>query len=400
MFEGDNLVVLRGMNSDSVDLIYLDPPFNSKKSYAAPVGSRAAGAYFKDTWTLSKEDNAWHGEIAEQDQAVFDIVQSARTAHSKGMKSYLIMMAVRLLEMKRVLKETGSIYLHVDPTASHYLKMLMDAIFGHRNFRNEIVWWYGGGGASRKAWGRKHDTILFYTASNRWTFNVDAVREEHKWDRGQPRADGSDRDLSKGKLPDDVFHLHSVMPWSKERTGYPTQKPEKLLERIIAASSNEGDMVLDPFCGCATALVVAEGLKRQWIGIDLSAKAVELVRIRLQGKHELALEAGAKGQRHLLPKGFVIHGKAGPMRTDQGKLKPYNCKENKDALYGRQQGECNGCTRHFEYQNMVVDHIDPRSRGGGDQLENLQLLCGHCNSVKGDRSQAYLKARLKELRII
>ena len=138
LWTGDNLDIMRGMNSESVDLIYLDPPFNSKRDYAAPIGSEAAGAAFKDTWTLSDVDEAWHGEIAERQPALYAIIDAAGLAHGKGMKSYLIMMAVRLLEMRRLLKPTGSIYLHCDPTASHYLKMLMDTVFGSRRFLNEM----------------------------------------------------------------------------------------------------------------------------------------------------------------------------------------------------------------------------------------------------------------------
>ena len=140
LWTGDNLDIMRGMNSESVDLIYLDPPFNSNKNYAAPIGSEAAGAAFKDTWTLDDVDEAWHGEIADQDPTLYAIIDAAGYAHGKGMKSYLIMMAVRLMEMRRILKDTGSIYLHRDPTASHYLKTLMDAIFGAGNFRSDIVW--------------------------------------------------------------------------------------------------------------------------------------------------------------------------------------------------------------------------------------------------------------------
>ena len=131
---GDNLDIMRGMNSETVNLIYLDPPFNSNRNYSAPIGSEAAGAAFKDTWTLSDVDEAWHGEIADRDPALYAIVDAAGLSHGKGMKSYLIMMAVRLLEMRRLLKPTGSIYLHCDPTASHYLKTLMDAIYGRETF--------------------------------------------------------------------------------------------------------------------------------------------------------------------------------------------------------------------------------------------------------------------------
>ena len=141
LWTADNLDILRGMNSECVDLIYLDPPFNSNKNYEAPVGSKAAGAAFKDTWTLSDLDVAWMGIIAEEQPALAHVLKAARLTHGKGMQSYLTMMAVRLLEMRRVLKPTGSIYLHCDPFASHYLKQLMDAIFGYTEFyRNEVTW--------------------------------------------------------------------------------------------------------------------------------------------------------------------------------------------------------------------------------------------------------------------
>ena len=142
VWTGDNLDILRGVNPECVDLIYLDPPFKSDRNYSAPIGSEAAGAAFKDTWTLDDVDEAWHGEIADRDPALYSVIGAAGLAHGASMKSYLIMMAVRLLEMRRVLKPTGSIYLHCDPTASHYLKLLMDTVFGTRNFRNEVVWDY------------------------------------------------------------------------------------------------------------------------------------------------------------------------------------------------------------------------------------------------------------------
>ncbi|MCY3915794.1 MAG: DNA methyltransferase [Chloroflexi bacterium] len=140
VWTGDNLPVMRGINSACVDLIYLDPPFNSNEDYAAPIGSQAAGAAFKDTWTLSDIDVYEHGELAERNPAAYAVIDAARQTHGKSMMSYLIMMAVRLIEMRRILKDMGSIYLHSDDTASHYLKLLMDAVFGARHYRNCIVW--------------------------------------------------------------------------------------------------------------------------------------------------------------------------------------------------------------------------------------------------------------------
>ena len=175
IWTGDNLDILRGMNSECVDLIYLDPPFNSNQNYAAPVGSKAAGAAFKDTWTLSDLDVAWMGLIADEQPAMYQVLQAAGLAHGRGMQSYLCMMAVRLMEMRRVLRLTGSIYLHCDPTASHYLKLLMDAVFRQGNFRNEITWKRYGAhndvGQGSKHFGRVHDTILAYGKSGPVTWN-------------------------------------------------------------------------------------------------------------------------------------------------------------------------------------------------------------------------------------
>ena len=286
IWTADNLHVLRGMNSASVDLVYLDPPFNSNKDYAAPIGSEAAGAAFKDTWALSDLDEAWHNEIADRDLPLYKAIEVSAYTHGDGMKSYLIMMALRLLEMRRVLKETGSIYLHCDPTASHYLKVLMDGIFGRNQFRNEIAWCYTGPGSPRmRQFNRKHDVILWYSVGPEWKFNRDAVRIPHKKLNTNTKGaaisaaltpDDRDRYLAQGKVPETWWpDFTPVGRLARERMGYPTQKPLALLERIITASSNPGDVVLDPFCGCATALVAAERLERQWAGIDISPKAAD-----------------------------------------------------------------------------------------------------------------------------
>ena len=276
LFTGDNLPILRGMNSESVDLIYLDPPFNSNATYSAPVGSEAAGAAFKDSWTLDDVDAEWHGQIADEHPALYKIIDAAGAAHSKGMQAYLIMMGVRMIEMQRVLRPTGSIYLHCDPTAGAYLKTLMDAVFGRTNFRNEIIWAYTGPGSRARQFNRKHDTILWYSAGDEWTFNAEAVKVPHKKPIGQGGTSakwegGDDSGLAEryasGKVPETWWTKFSpVGRLKRERCGYPTQKPLALLERIIRASSNEGDFVFDPFCGCATTLVAAERLSRNWGG--------------------------------------------------------------------------------------------------------------------------------------
>ena len=163
LWTGDNLDIMRGMNSESVDLIYLDPPFNSNRDYAAPIGSAAAGAAFKDTWTLSDVDLAWHGEIAESEPALYAIIDAAGLAHGKGMKSYLIMMAVRLLEIRRILKDTGSLYLHCDTTAAHYLKLMMDSVFGAPNYRNDSYRGKGLPGSRTNARTLWHSSVIGIT---------------------------------------------------------------------------------------------------------------------------------------------------------------------------------------------------------------------------------------------
>ena len=433
------------MNSATADLVYLDPPFNSNSDYAAPVGSEAAGAAFKDTWSLSDLDVAWAGYIAEEEPAVAYILSGAGMAHGRGMQSYLTMMAVRLLEMRRVLKPTGSLYLHCDDTASAYLKTLCDAIFGPQNARAQIVWRRYGAHNDAKGFGRVYDVLLFYALDGKGTWNgawrphdPEYIRKSYRNDdsdgRGPYRtgplhADGLsggrseyeyrghfrawkhplDRMLeleaaglirqarngegvperkiylkdSKGRPTPNLWDdIQSLVGANTERTGYPTQKPLALLERIIEASSNPGDVVLDPFCGCATACVAAERLGREWIGIDLSPKAVELVNERLHS------EMG-----DLFHYGFVTARTDIPRRTDIDAPKDY--RTHKHVLYGEQEGHCAGCRSHFEFRNLTTDHIIPRNRGGTDHKTNLQLLCGHCNSVKGDRPMEYLLARLQ-----
>lgn len=399
LYVHDNLDVLHGMNSHSVDFIYLDPPFNSKRMYAAPIGSpaekkaaaRGKTVGFHDIWVWNEDVDIRLESFLRTNPELFDYIDVVGRIHGSPMKAYLTFMAQRIIEMHRVLKDTGSIYLHCDPTASHYLKLILDEVFGKHSFQNELIWYYGGGGASKKRWGRKHDVILFYSKSQEWNFNVDAVRTPHKWDSGQLRADGSQRSLKKGKIPDDVFIHHGVMPWSKERTGYPTQKPLALLDRIIKASSNEGDLVLDPFCGCATTCVAAQNLHRDWIGIDVSDVAADLVADRLSQD-----EGNGQAQKLLFTDFEIL--RRPPVRTDLEKL-TWSKQKIREHFYGKQSGNCNGCGTHFENtHHFHIDHIYPESKGGAWHLENLQLLCGNCNSIKGNRPMEYLLARIKARR--
>ena len=449
IWTGDNLDIMRGLNSESVDLIYLDPPFNSNRDYEAPIGSAAAGAAFKDTWTLSDLDVAWMGLIADEHPALYKTIETAGLTHGRSMQSYLCMMAVRLLEMKRVLKDTGSLYLHCDTTASHYLKLTLEAMFGSAEFGNEIVWQRSNPkGLAFTRFARNHDVILRIIKSDKavWhqiyaAHNAEYIRKAYKhidtdgrlyqltsltnpnkdrpnltyeflgvtrvwrWTKERMQKAYEDGlvvqskpgnvprfkrylDEQKGTPVGDVWtDIRPLQGNSKEYKGYPTQKPLTLLERIIKASSNEGDTVLDPFCGCATACVAAEMLGRQWVGIDISPKAVQLTNMRLK-----------ETMGDLFHDRLVTARTDIPKRTDIDAPIPY--RQNKHVLFGQQEGRCNGCRTEFPFRAFAVDHIIPRSRGGADHIDNLQLLCTHCNSTKGNRPQEYLIARLRELSII
>ena len=449
IWTGDNLPIMRGMNSESVDLIYLDPPFNSKANYAAPIGSKAAGANFKDIWHLDDVEIQWIDMMEKEHPRLYRMLLVAMTNSDKA---YLAYMAIRLLEMWRILKPTGSICLHCDPTMSHYLKLVMDSIFGRNNFINEIVWLryavhslaqtgfdrvtdvilcfakdfkkakfnpvYGRLSEKdekrkfphvEKETGRRYQHVALEQSSNnqsigearkiqdrevhsdigwRWsqeTFDK-RIKENpniiHWTGNGRPRYKLYADDYKGqpiGSVWDDIPYLSSS---SSERTGYPTQKPLALLDRVIKVFSNDGDVVLDPFCGCATACIAAERLSRKWVGIDISDKAAELISMRFED------DLGG-----LLFKG--VHRNDLLKRTDLGKLPRYNCKENRIRLYGEQEGRCAGCKEHFESRHLEVDHYIARSKGGSDHLDNLQLLCSHCNRMKGNRGMEDLKLKLQ-----
>jgi site-specific DNA-methyltransferase (adenine-specific) len=248
LYTNDNLFVLNGMNSSSVDLIYLDPPFNSKRFYAAPVGKKAAGVSFKDMWTWQDVNEAYLETLADKYPALTRFIATIGEIHSKDMMAYLTYMAQRIVEMYRVLKDTGSIYLHCDPTAGHYLKILLDEVFGRNNFRNEIVWNYTGNSVPKKCLPRKHDIIFWYSKSNVFQFYPDKIlipysqltekRYNHTDEEGKRYKISALRGgkqeiiyMKEGKYPDDVWDIPIIR--GKEATGYPTQKPLAL----CAASS-------------------------------------------------------------------------------------------------------------------------------------------------------------------
>jgi len=362
LYYGDNLSVLRNeIERESVDLIYLDPPFNSQANYnvlfKSPTGeqSHAQIEAFGDTWHWGEEaELAFDDVIRSGNTEAAELLRALRAfLKENDVMAYLSMMAVRLIELERVLKPTGSLYLHCDPTASHYLKLILDAVFGVRNYRNEITWKRTTTHSDSQTWSRVADTIFFYTKGPTFAWNTprephseEYVEAKYRHDDGDGRlyqldnmtspnprpnmmyewkgfpfpakgwrfsletmteldaqgrvwyprhADGS-LDLTKrprlkryldemsgGGVKGTVWtDINPINSQAQERLGYPTQKPQALLERIVSASSNEGDVVLDPFCGCGTTVHAAQKLKREWIGIDITHLAISLIEKRLK----------------------------------------------------------------------------------------------------------------------
>ena len=342
LYYGDNLDILRRyIRDESVDLIYLDPPFKSEQDYNVLFeerngsGSQAQMIAFEDTWSWNQDSELAYKEVVEAGGEVSRAMQSFRVLLGENdMLAYLAMMAPRLVELKRVLKPTGSIYLHCDPTASHYLKLLMDAVFGKRNFRNEIVWHYRRWTAASRHFQKMHDVIFFYSKSSSYVFNtlhIEPTRGQKKkhikgWDRNTVMIDGRrqpqlivynrarvDEAVKEGRIrlsefarivevkdkrtvSPDVWRINHINSQAKERLGYPTQKPEKLLERIIEASSSKGGTILDPFCGCGTTVAVAQRLNRKWIGIDITHLAITLIKHRFQTTFEDKVEVKVVGE--------------------------------------------------------------------------------------------------------
>lgn len=305
LFYGDNLDVLRRHVTDnSVDLIYLDPPFQSGRDYNILFeehdGSRAAAQIkaFEDTWEWDTVATLSFDEVVSKGGVIGDTLEAFRTMFGETpMLAYISMMAPRLIELRRVLKPTGSIYLHCDVTASAHLRLLMDAVFGAKNFRNEITWYYYNKmhDYRKKMFARSTDTILFYVKDKETAFTFHQLKElrpEPVRQLMRKKVNGvavNARDENGNimyqekvdRTIDNVWRLPMLQPADRtQRMGYPTQKPESVLQRIIMASTNEGDVVLDPFCGCGTAVAVAQKLKRQLIGIDITHLAVGLIKSR------------------------------------------------------------------------------------------------------------------------
>ena len=521
----DNLDILRGMNSESIDLIATDPPFNKGRDFHATPDSLAAGARFQDRWSWEQDVHPdWVDSIKDDQPALYELIDfvvaglgnDSKTRRKNGgredLAAFLCWLGVRVIEMRRVLKPTGSLYLHCDPTASHYIKAMLDGIFGHQQFRNEIIWERSRGRTSGNHWGNTTDSIFYYSKSNNrvWkdtlkpshlavfgttadalkqqypdatfvqhireatnalakatAFPVqDEIRRMHEslaafqarlnakttkvsltgagkrngesgknWRGYNPTDKGRHWAVPKnGRFADwidanaiagyksienphdrlDALDEAGLIHWSDngtptairpaeadagvkvnnlwydinrlsgtdaEKVGYPTQKPVDLYKRIIAASSNEGDLVLDPFCGCATTLIAAETLNRNWIGIDLWEHAATTLQQRI---------------------GFPVHARREPpVRTDdeadagvslpsinrrQRRAEPWmrlSHADMRDILYAAQDGVCAGCGRKLHIRFMQLDHMQPRADGGANTIDNRVMLCSPCNGAKG-----------------
>ena len=449
LYHGDNLDFLRGMNSETVHLIATDPPFNKNRDFLADPDSLAKGARFKDRWQWERDvQEEWVDSIKDDWPAVWEVIDAARAAYGDDMGAFLCWLGVRLMEMRRILRPDGSIYLHIDHTAHAYVKCLMDGIFGAEYFRNDIIWAYSKSARGAKGiasqFARNHDTILFYSRSKQWNFNaVERERllsesearkkgyrkDERGWFKTAPRGDYTDASVKKleaegriyrtrtgsirirydlpvkngkvldksryGSIWDDIGDMMHAPKW--ERSKYPTQKRIPLYERIILASSNRGDLVLDPFCGCATTPIAAERHERQWVGMDIWDGAYNQVKQRME--RDTMLRFGEDG--HVtLPR--IHYSKTPPIRSDDNEmaapsfaLKSQRAVEPWQRLKHRQmvrvlaaaQGSsdgviCAGCGRVLELEFMQLDHNLPRTDGGPNHILNRVLLCGPCNRRK------------------
>ena len=447
---GDNLDVLRSFDSDTVDLIATDPPFNKKRD--AFEGNLKGGgkAKFKDNWHWvdpdpnkgkrhdpdAIENHAdWLESIEKHHHRVHALITATRDVYGDDMAAFLCWLGVRILEMHRVLKPTGSMYLHIDHTAHAYVKALMDAVFGKQNFRNEIVWDYkkiSNSGANK--FNRAHDIILFYVKSKEGIFNrqyeselsvrkQELVRAGYNTKRmngerylyiydedtfkekerlGKINREDFDYvryvDITKGNVLTDVFKVDHLNSQSKENVGYPTQKPLALYERMIRASSNPGDIVLDPFAGCATTAVAAQHLRRNWVAIDIEVEGYNLTQQRMRDERALDQQA-------------IVIGPAItdlPVRRDDGRtaadaLNPKPRKQRPpskidkdrdrklDILIGKFGLRCWGCGftppgdvgRQHGRDFFELDHIRPQSDSGTHDIRNRSVLCGPCNRRKG-----------------
>ena len=482
VYIADNLDFLRSINTASVDLVCIDPPFAKSDTFvgdklrpplraderenemrllhgwgiatpeqaddagiAWPDDPKARGGY-KDTWAWDEDIHEdWVTGIETTHPAVGKLLDATRYIHGEDTAAYLSFMAIRLIEIHRILKPTGSLFLHCDHTASGYLRQLLDGVFGKDNFRNEIVWHYNTGGASRRHFSRKHDTIFYYAKSSACRFNTqrEAYREEatnhftETDDQGRAyrirTLGGKDYRYYKdeGRVCHDVWDINTLNAVAKERTGYPTQKPAVLAERIIRASTNPGDVVLDCFAGCAYAAVAAERIRqsdpeqeRIWAACDLNLRAWTVFKRQFNKGGDLPLltcNDQTTGQQVLGCEPTVtLHGPAElPTRTTSAEveIKPIRTASPRDRRYKRAstlmtdramltallqfsagRAWCCGyisdnLDHSLAYGNYELDHVIPKSAGGTDEIENRAPLCSAHNGLKGNRDITLVELR-------
>ena len=298
LYHLDNLQVLRGMNSETIDLIATDPPFNKNRDFYATSNNSGKAAKFEDKWSWDEDVNPdWVDDIKSHWPAAWITIEAARVTAGSDMAAFLYWLGIRLIECHRVLKGTGSLYLHLDYTAHAYAKCLLDSIFGRKNFRNEIVWHYKTGGVSNRWFNRKHDTILFYSKTRDYVFNSQQERSylSHRYGFSNVTIHEDEKGYYTMVGARDVWDIAALRGNQPENAGYPTQKPLALYERIVKASSNLGGVVLDPFCGSATTMVAAERLGRQWVGIDICDEACKIALERLKRECPARLEEVNEG---------------------------------------------------------------------------------------------------------
>ena len=414
LYQMDNLAVLRGINSGTIDLIATDPPFNKGRDFHATPASLAAGASFQDRWSWKDDvQTEWVDAIEDGWPETHALIEAVRLT-DESMAAYLCFMGVRLMEMRRVLKDTGSIYLHCDPTANAYLRLLMDTIFGKGSFRNDIVWRkYAGrkNNATRK-FSTQQETILFYVKTEDALFNIlyepisdKEIQKKYKmkdeegrlyreaWGR-RYQLTGENRRIYLDEQPgaaigslwaEDGLQLNTS---SAERVGYPTQKPLALYERIIRASSNEGDVVFDPFAGCATTCVAAERLGRQWIGADYWGEVMPIVVSRLDASVPAPLGGSWSGAINLqtTPPTRTDAGdnaapeQALPMSTFGFRRRRWNDKVMLQMLTQQFGIRCWACLFNYPDTDYYdLDHVRPKNDGGENDLSNRSVLCTPCN---------------------